>query len=420
MKKAVVSLSVSVAALTCGIVGTANAATNPFSDVSADHWAYDAVAQLKADGVIEGYGDDTYRGGRSITRYEMAQMVAKAMSRHPQGTDKALVDRLAAEFSDELNSLGVRVANLERNADMVKWTGELRYIYKSDRHENRRKNDLNRAELRLFPTAEVNDHWKIKTRLTTRVNLRDDTAGNVQVTYAYAEGKYKNFTVEVGKMSNYSTNDDGLVLDDFFSGARLTFGSKLQAVLEAGRWNMTTGNGAGAEFTRDNAANYQGLQLNYNGGKFFGGLGYRHFGSEGFRDVINYSKNNSEDAASVVSVGANYRFDKNWNLSGAFAKNSKADFAPSSHSIKLAYKGAKRSAPNTWGIHAAYRYISKNVTFAPTYETMFTENHRKGWELGVQYVPVKNILADAFYFQGKTLDTNLDTKTLYGRVRWYF
>ncbi len=75
MKKSLVSGL--IGALAVGVTATAFAAANPFEDVPADHWAYDAVAQLAADGVIEGYGDGTYRGDQEITRYEMAQMVAR-------------------------------------------------------------------------------------------------------------------------------------------------------------------------------------------------------------------------------------------------------------------------------------------------------------------------------------------------------
>ena len=125
MKKTLVSALTT--ALVVGAASTTFAAANPFSDVPADHWAYDAVSQLAADGVIEGYGDTTFRGNQNITRYEMAQMIAKAMAKSDvSAADKALIDKLAAEFSDELNNLGVRVSNLERNADKVKWTGEAR------------------------------------------------------------------------------------------------------------------------------------------------------------------------------------------------------------------------------------------------------------------------------------------------------
>ena len=121
-------------ALVIGAAAITFAAVNPFEDVPADHWAYDAVAQLAADGVIEGYGDGTYRDDQEITRYEMAQMVARAMARTGVGgLDQSLIDRLAAKFADELNNLGVRVAALEKKVDNVKWEGTVRYRYVSNR-----------------------------------------------------------------------------------------------------------------------------------------------------------------------------------------------------------------------------------------------------------------------------------------------
>ena len=127
-------------ALVVGAASTTFAAANPFSDVPADHWAYDAVAQLADDGVIEGYGDGTYRGQNEITRYEMAQMVAKGMARmeSADARDKALLDRLAAEFADELSNLGVRVDNLEQRIDNVRWGGEMRYVHLTHRDRCRR------------------------------------------------------------------------------------------------------------------------------------------------------------------------------------------------------------------------------------------------------------------------------------------
>ena len=99
-----------------GIASTSFAATNPFSDVPADSWAYDAVTTLANDGVIDGYPDGTYQGQNTMTRYEMAQIVARAMARTDlEKVDKAIVDKLAVEFADELDNLGVRVADLEKN-----------------------------------------------------------------------------------------------------------------------------------------------------------------------------------------------------------------------------------------------------------------------------------------------------------------
>ena len=100
-------------AMALGVTASAYAA-NPFSDVPAGHWAYDSVAKLAASGVIDGYGNGDFDGDKLMTRYEMAQIVAKAMAK---GAD---VDKLSAEFADELNTLGVRVAKLEKNSDAVK------------------------------------------------------------------------------------------------------------------------------------------------------------------------------------------------------------------------------------------------------------------------------------------------------------
>ena len=161
MNKSIVSTLTT--ALLAGTAATGFAAANPFADVPADHWAYDAVTQLAKDGVIEGYGDGSYRGDQQITRYEMAQMVARAMAKTDvSAADKAAIDKLAAEFSDELTSLGVRVANLEKRVGNVKWSGALQYTYRSQREYassgySQRVN-LNEVIFRIEPTAQINEH----------------------------------------------------------------------------------------------------------------------------------------------------------------------------------------------------------------------------------------------------------------------
>ena len=54
---------------------------SPFADVPADHWAYDAIVELAAAGLIEGYPDGTYGGARMMTRYEAAMVFARALRR---------------------------------------------------------------------------------------------------------------------------------------------------------------------------------------------------------------------------------------------------------------------------------------------------------------------------------------------------
>lgn len=68
--------------LTCmAMLGVTTAfVANPFSDVTPDSWAYQAVDQLATVGIINGYPDGTFKGQKDITRFEMAQMIAKGMA----------------------------------------------------------------------------------------------------------------------------------------------------------------------------------------------------------------------------------------------------------------------------------------------------------------------------------------------------
>ena len=423
MKKTLVSALTT--ALVVGAASTTFAAANPFSDVPADHWAYDAVTQLAADGVIEGYGDTTFQGDKSITRYEMAQMVAKAMAKTDvSAADKAMIDKLAAEFADELGSLGVRVSNLEKHADMVKWNGELRYRYFSTRVDGEDKDNKDKLMFRLKPVAEVNDHWDVHAQLDAVTDMKKDAGdnGDVKLKRAWAQGNYKNFTVKLGKQDLYSAADDGLTFDDGFSGAAVTFGNQLKATLEAGRWNLgSNANTAVSEAAE--TANYQGIELNYAPSKLRVGASYRHFNADGFKNVAGYdtSATPSEDNANIWSVGAGYNFDGNWDLFGSFAKNVAADKFETSHNIQLKYKGADNVNAGTWGAYAAYRYVAQNVSFMPTYDTFSYLINAKGWEVGATYTPFHNTLTAISYFDGKKLENNsTDAKMLFGRVSFFF
>lgn len=99
------------------------ASSESFSDVPAGHWAYDAVAKLAKAGVVSGYGDNTFRGDKTISRYEFAIITAKAMDKFDAADEanKKLIDQLSAEFAGELNRLGARVAKVENKTNT--WVG---------------------------------------------------------------------------------------------------------------------------------------------------------------------------------------------------------------------------------------------------------------------------------------------------------
>jgi len=98
-------------------------AANPFMDVPAGHWAYDAVAQLAARGVVSGYPDGAFKGAQPATRYEVASVVARALAKvdaeKASKQDLEMLKKLVMEFKDELDALGVKVDKLDKRVAVL-------------------------------------------------------------------------------------------------------------------------------------------------------------------------------------------------------------------------------------------------------------------------------------------------------------
>ena len=147
-------VAVAVATLTLGMI--APAAPQPFSDVPGPHWAAEAIARLAAKGLVEGYADGTFKGDRAMTRYEMAEVVARMLARieslvnapRPSGAtpevtrdDLDLLLRLVDELRSELADKRVRIPPLEEEihalrsrVSNVKITGLFRFRYDEARN----------------------------------------------------------------------------------------------------------------------------------------------------------------------------------------------------------------------------------------------------------------------------------------------
>ena len=114
MKKLAVLAAVVVVA---ALAAPAFSATNPFMDVPMNHWAYDAIGQLYAHDVMKGYDDGLFKGNQAATRYELASSLARALAvvdwTKASKQDVEMLKRLVVEFKDELESLGVRVDELD-------------------------------------------------------------------------------------------------------------------------------------------------------------------------------------------------------------------------------------------------------------------------------------------------------------------
>lgn len=101
-------------------VSSISSASPLFPDVPSDHWPMDAVARLAAEGLVDGYPDGTFKGDRSLSRWELAVMVARVLKRS-DGQYSEFSSRIASAellalanaLSEELDALGVRVNELD-------------------------------------------------------------------------------------------------------------------------------------------------------------------------------------------------------------------------------------------------------------------------------------------------------------------
>ena len=136
---------------------------NPFSDVPAKHWAYDAVGKLAQAGVITGYGDGTFKGDKTVSRYEMASMVAAAMQKNLNNDQKEIVDKLSKEFATELTEMGIKVEALDKKVDnMVKISGDARV-----RYGNADSFDNTDFRARVSFDGKINNDLKFNARMTS-------------------------------------------------------------------------------------------------------------------------------------------------------------------------------------------------------------------------------------------------------------
>ncbi|SDC10326.1 S-layer homology domain-containing protein [Succiniclasticum ruminis] len=382
-------------AMALGVTASAYAA-NPFSDVPAGHWAYDSISKLAAAGVIEGYGDDTFRGDRLMTRYEMAQIVAKAMAKG------ANVDKLAAEFADELDALGVRVAALEKKSDNVKITGTFRWEYQRRNFDTKapfKKEDPHKLRSRITFTGKVNDSWNYVGMLENDHEIGKGSPAGEGTNFqrAYLDGRLGGLKTQAGRI-NKSRLSGGDLYSTRMDGVDFTYGDKV-------RLNAFYGKPTNAkiEFGQLEWKHYWGVNAAADLGKnvtLFAGY-----------DQIK-AKDVEKDTDKIFDVGLNFKFAKAAYFDATYlhaSYDAAANDAPKNGFILgLGYGGAKGNKVGSWGIAAKYYHVPAGGFIAPGYEwidnpydgDMYTRG-AKGWWAGAKYTVAKNMIFDVEYMELK-------------------
>ena len=385
-------------AMALGVTASAYAA-NPFSDVPAGHWAYDAVNKLAAEGVVDGYPDGTYGGDKLMTRYEMAQIVAKAMAKG------ANVDKLAAEFADELDSLGVRVANLEKKADNVKVTGEIRYSYRDVDGDVNGNESVLRS--RLWVNGQINEDWSYTGMFENNQDFGNETGDDkIDFARAYVEGRVGGLDVVAGRYNEVTFS--GNILDANLDMAKVSYGDKIKVSAAAGKA-------------------YDSVEVDEEAGKLLDSDDRIYIGTleAALGDVdayVAYFKTNSDMDKEIWNVGASYGFG-DFTLSAEYMRGDKEHYANAGKDgwwADLAWKGAEADQPGSYGIHAGYYDQSVNAYIMPTTDAEYFDDGYKGWNVGVSYTFAKNIVGMVNYWDMESQTTNKDAQTIFSELYFMF
>lgn len=399
-----------VLAMTMALGVTASAyAANPFSDVPAGHWAYDSVAKLAAAGVIDGYPGGQFDGDKLMTRYEMAQIVAKAMAK---GAD---VDMLAAEFADELDTLGVRVANLEKKQDAVKITGQVRYSYAD--YDGDIGGYHNQLRSRLWVTGQVNDDWSYTGMLQNTQDFANEKGDeDTKFQRAYVDGKLGGMTMRAGRLPLYLVN--GNLYDTRADGFVASYGDNVK--LSGFYVKPTDADKGFAKFVNEDTitADYDkafGVKLEGDMGTVKANAGYIVF-----KDGDATYNQGWNGTAFDRSTDMNLKDDKIWHV-GASAKLVKdveltADYMHSNFDgftgangkhykmdddgwiAGLSYKGAKASDPGSYGLYAKYYDQGRGTVFAHTMNGYYGTTGFDGYMVGMNYTFAKNMVGSVEWY----------------------
>ena len=410
-------------AMALGVTASAYAA-NPFSDVPAGHWAYDSINKLAAAGVIYGYGDSTFGGDKLMTRYEMAQIVAKAMAKG------ANVDKLAAEFADELDNLGVRVANLEKKADNVKITGQVRYEYADRQGDFGSSVAKNRLRTRLFVNGAINDDWTYTGRIENNQDFSNDSGDETtKFNQAYVTGRAGGLKVVAGKAPLFLA--DGNLYDDTAEFVSASYGKDVK---------LTVYGGQPTDYGFDDL---YGASLSGKVGKLDLSAEYNAFKDSQYADVKddagkvtgreatgkNANVKEGEDN-NVWSATAKYAFDKNVVLGATYLHsdidddNIVKDADTDGFVVGLDYKGAKASQAGSWGLWAKYYDQGAGTFVAHTmkpgdWDKFLTEGF-KGYAVGATYTLAKNMVYMLDYYDLEGKETDKNDRVIWSRLQITF
>ncbi|MBP2642963.1 MAG: S-layer protein [Firmicutes bacterium] len=440
-KKIVVTL---LALFIAGFTGNSFAAPSAYSDVPKEHWAYQSITKLVKAGIIEGYGDNgTFNGNKTLTRYEMAAIVANAMTKEEKAdaAAKAEIEKLKAEFGTELDKLGVRMGAVEKKVDKLGniefhvWTRYLTDTERDVKSGNSTTNTQIRYGLMMKSQLDENAWAFSKIGTTDTTSESQGSTNTISIQQAYVRLKYGDWNFNIGRQgdnvshpANFintgmlwmsSSNWDGV---SAFTGSadNHLYGGILERTFPGGITDVY-GNSS-------NSTRYTGLR------KFYIMDTARDL-TPNFNLRAAYVKdtgvrNGSQSVIDFKSIGSIYKFGKNNNLklTSEIGKNSRAAYAAGIASdgkgwiTDLQYGQTNSQKRGSWDVHVDYRHMNPGMSpfggwenpggpYNPTYQGLGNNcSNVQGIGLYYEFVPAKNVWVQLSAYNFKTVvDTSAST-----------
>ena len=381
------------AALTTGVSAYA---ANPFSDVSTNDWAYQAVADLSDQGVVIGYPDGTFRGERNITRYELAQIVARMMAREDQlnAEQRATLEKLAGEYADELAKLGVRVANVEKKVGNLSWSGDARMRWKQGYKEGKAVDKWD-GRMRIKAKAQVNDSTYVQGRFASSMNFKDGGDASTSMDQLFVHHQFcDNFGMTLGRF-DVTLGQTGILYDDSFDGVQATMGTK-EVTLEAGYgrmkgWNETEGL-FGKYGDPVNKKDWKGSNPEAWYARLSGNVGPVAVSGE-YVDIAHAEKNETTYWGAGMTLGLGDKAD----IFGDYYKNTEKEGKPYLWTAGLGLGQTNMKKPGSFRVAGQYvkakanAYISDNSTYTVFPLNSIQDKDVDFWLINADVVLAKNV-----------------------------
>lgn len=443
MKKGLVVILALV--LMLGVAGTAFADnySNPWVEVPVGNWAYDAIAKLIKDGIVE----SDSKTSNTLTRYELAKIVAKAMAHEEKASaeDKTMINRLSLEFSNELQTLNVSVENLEKKVNKVSFGGVLilkydhqtegtspNWMFNGGNPHTYTPMQVEGDKFVLAATYNVSNIWTIQTmgeytrdfqvtRGGADTNFSGLTPGNHDDTKGmWVAGNLSGLHMNLGRFP-YKDATYGFVLDEFVSGAQFIFGTPagpgpgpggppsggVSATLNFGKLDEGV-----------NLMNYRGIPSYYS--FVFGIAPYAQDdllfanSAPGIQsadityplskntnltaDYIHLTSSDDSTSSKAFAVGGfDTKLDKNFSVKGVYSKSNYST-DNKGYMLGLTYKAAIPFIPHSWDIYVNLTHAEANSTISTVdYDIEDCVYGAKGITVGYEYIPRPGVIYMARY-----------------------